>query len=97
MLRTDGARVEERERDRPIEQIATEASTAEERGKIARGMIVIGERGPVHRRRSRAGLWKSESGKKWLAPLVVFLCVTGLVLVLAATVEALAPFIYTIF
>jgi hypothetical protein len=44
-----------------------------------------------------AGLWKSKSGKKWLAPLVVFLCVTGLVLVLAATVETLAPFIYTIF
>jgi hypothetical protein len=30
-------------------------------------------------------------------PLVVFLCATGLVLVLAAAVEALAPFIYAIF
>jgi len=29
--------------------------------------------------------------------LVVFLCVTGLVLVVAAGVEALAPFIYAIF
>jgi hypothetical protein len=27
----------------------------------------------------------------------VFLCITGLVLVLASTVEVLAPFIYTIF
>jgi hypothetical protein len=32
-----------------------------------------------------------------LIPLVIFLCVTGAVLVLAATVEGLAPFIYTIF
>jgi hypothetical protein len=30
-------------------------------------------------------------------PLMVFLCVTGMVLVLASTVEALAPFIYAIF
>jgi hypothetical protein len=66
------------------------------RGKIARGMIVIGSALPSIGGFA-AGLWKSESGKKWLAPLVVFLCVTGLVLVLAATVEALAPFIYTIF
>ena len=43
------------------------------------------------------GLWSAKDGRKWLAPLVVFLCVTGLVLVLAASVEAVAPFIYTIF
>jgi hypothetical protein len=43
------------------------------------------------------GLWRSESGRRWLAPLAVFLCVIGLVLTLAATVEALAPFIYSIF
>ena len=36
-------------------------------------------------------------GKKWLIPLMVFLCVTGLLLILAATVEALAPFIYAVF
>jgi hypothetical protein len=30
-------------------------------------------------------------------PLAIFLCVTGLLLVLAAGVEALAPFIYSIF
>jgi hypothetical protein len=29
--------------------------------------------------------------------LAVFLCVLGLVLVLAASVEALAPFVYSIF
>jgi hypothetical protein len=43
------------------------------------------------------GLWRSESGNRWLVPLAVFLCVFGLVLILATTVEALAPFIYAIF
>jgi uncharacterized protein DUF5989 len=43
------------------------------------------------------GLWQSESGKRWLVPLAVFLCLFGFVLILAATVEALAPFIYAIF
>jgi hypothetical protein len=43
------------------------------------------------------GLWTNRQGNRWLVPLVVFLCVTGLVLIAAASVEALAPFIYTIF
>jgi hypothetical protein len=43
------------------------------------------------------GLWRSDSGKRWLLPLAVFLCIFGLVLGLATTVEALAPFIYAIF
>ena len=43
------------------------------------------------------GLWRRESGKRWLLPLAVFLCVFGLALILATTVEALAPFIYAIF
>ena len=43
------------------------------------------------------GLWRCDSGKRWLVPLAVFLCVFGLVLILAMTVEALAPFIYAIF
>jgi hypothetical protein len=43
------------------------------------------------------GLWQSDSGKRWLIPLTVFLCLFGLVLILATTVEALAPFIYAIF
>jgi hypothetical protein len=42
------------------------------------------------------GLWASDSGKRWLAPLAIFLCVTGLLLIIATTVEALAPFIYSI-
>lgn len=66
------------------------------RGKIRRGMIVIGAAVPSIVDFAR-GLWRSPGNRRWLIPLVVFLCVTGLVLVLASTVEALAPFIYTIF
>ena len=43
------------------------------------------------------GMWRSDSGKRWLVPLAVFLCLFGFVLILATTVEALAPFIYAIF
>ena len=43
------------------------------------------------------GLWRDETHKRWLIPLAVFLCVFGLVLIIATTVEALAPFIYAIF
>jgi hypothetical protein len=43
------------------------------------------------------GLWRSESGKKWMVPLALFFCVFGAVLVLATSVQALAPFIYAIF
>ena len=43
------------------------------------------------------GLWRRESDKRWLLPLAVFLSVFGVILILATTVEALAPFIYAIF
>ena len=43
------------------------------------------------------GLWRSESGKRWLIPLAVFLCLFGFILIVATTVQALAPFIYAIF
>ena len=43
------------------------------------------------------GTWRSEQGNRWLLPLTVFLCLFGAVLILATTVEALAPFIYAIF
>ena len=36
------------------------------------------------------GLWRSESDKRWLIPLVVFLCFFGLILIVATTVQALA-------
>jgi hypothetical protein len=43
------------------------------------------------------GLWRSDSQRRWLAPVAIFLCLTGLLLIVATTVEALAPFIYAIF
>jgi hypothetical protein len=66
------------------------------RSKLRRGLIVIGSAVPSIAEFAK-GLWRSEGGRRWLIPLVVFLCVTGMVLVLASTVEALAPFIYSIF
>ncbi|HYV41277.1 MAG TPA: DUF5989 family protein [Thermoanaerobaculia bacterium] len=66
------------------------------RGKFTRTLLVLGSAFPTIADGAR-GLWRSESGRKWMVPLLVFLCVTGLVLVLAAAVESLAPFIYAIF
>jgi Family of unknown function (DUF5989) len=43
------------------------------------------------------GLWSDGARRRWLVPLVVFLCLTAALLLLAASVEALAPFIYSIF
>jgi hypothetical protein len=43
------------------------------------------------------GLWRDRARKRWLVPLVVFLSLTAVLLLLAASVEALAPFIYSIF
>ena len=42
-------------------------------------------------------LWQGNGTRRLMIPLVVFLCALSFVLVLAATVEALAPFVYTIF
>lgn len=65
------------------------------RGKIKRGLIVLGSAsGSIAQ--LTGGLWRSESQKRWLIPLAIFLCLTGLILVVATTVEALAPFIYSI-
>jgi len=63
------------------------------RGKIARTLLVLGSAAPTIADGAR-GLWRDQ---KWLVPLIVFLCVTGLVLVAATSVEALAPFVYAIF
>jgi hypothetical protein len=64
------------------------------RGKFRRGMIIIGSAAGSISDLS-LGMWRG--GRRWLMPLAVFLCVTGLVLVLATSVEALAPFVYSIF
>jgi Family of unknown function (DUF5989) len=65
------------------------------RGRIQRGIVVLGSMvGSTAQLTS--GLWRSDSDKRWLTPLAIFLCGTGAILILAATVEALAPFIYSI-
>lgn len=66
------------------------------RGKLARTLLVLGSAGGTIADGAR-GLWRSESGRKWMIPLLVFICITGLVLIVAAGVEALAPFVYAIF
>jgi hypothetical protein len=66
------------------------------RGKIRRGLIILGSAtGSIGD--LALGMWRSGAAKRWLLPLAVFLCVSGLILILAASVEALAPFIYSIF
>jgi uncharacterized protein DUF5989 len=64
-------------------------------GRIRRQLIVFGSAfGTTGELAS--GLWRT-SGRRWMVPLVIFLCLTGLILTLAASVEALAPFVYSIF
>jgi hypothetical protein len=66
------------------------------RSGIHRRLIMLGTTGGSIADLVR-GLWRDEAGKRWLIPLAVFLCIIGMVLILATTVEALAPFIYAIF
>ena len=66
------------------------------RGRIQRGAIVLGSAAGSIAQLAR-GLARRDSNKRWMIPLAVFLCLTGLLLILVATVEALAPFIYAIF
>ena len=66
------------------------------RGKIGRQLIVLGSAAGSIADLTR-GLWRSDFGKRWLVPLAIFLCLTGLLLGIAMSVEALAPFVYSIF
>ncbi len=66
------------------------------RGRIQRGAIVLGSAAGSIAQLAR-GLSRRDSNKRWMIPLAVFLCLTGLLLILVTTVEALAPFIYAIF
>jgi hypothetical protein len=66
------------------------------RGLLQRQVIVFSSMGAAVSDLVR-GLWRGGGSKRWLAPLAVFLCLTGAILVLAAGVEALAPFVYAIF
>jgi hypothetical protein len=65
------------------------------RGRTRRGLIVLGSTFGSMAQLAQ-GLWQSDSNKRWLVPLAIFLCVMGLVLIVATTVEALATFIYSI-
>ena len=65
-------------------------------GGIRRRLMMLGTVGGSIADLGR-GMWRSEQGNRWLLPLAVFLCLFGLILIIAATVEALAPFIYAIF
>ena len=65
-------------------------------GKIERGVIILGSAaGSIGD--LALGMWRVDSSKRWVLPLAVFLCVMGLMLALAASVEVLAPFIYSVF
>ena len=66
------------------------------RSGIRRRLIMLGSVGSSTVDLAR-GMWRNERGNRWLLPLAVFLCLFGAVLILAASVEALAPFIYAIF
>lgn len=66
------------------------------RGRIRRGAIVLASTAGSIAQLAQ-GLSRRDSNRRWLIPLAVFLCLTGLLLILATTVEALAPFIYSIF
>ena len=67
-----------------------------QRGGLHRRLIMIASTGGSIADLAR-GVGRNESGYRWLVPLAVFLCLFGLILILATTVEALAPFIYAIF
>jgi hypothetical protein len=65
-------------------------------GKLRNGLVMLASMMPSTRDLVR-GLWQDPARKRWLVPLFVFLCLTAVLLLLAASVEALAPFIYSIF
>lgn len=67
-----------------------------QRGGIHRRLIMMASAGGSIADLAR-GLWRRETGKRWLVPLAVFLCIFGLLLIVATAVEAVAPFIYAIF
>ncbi|MFL6857207.1 MAG: DUF5989 family protein [Allosphingosinicella sp.] len=66
------------------------------KGRLRRQLVVLGSAFGSTGALAR-GLWRGGGEKRLMVPLAIFLCMTGLLLVLAAGVEALAPFIYSIF
>lgn len=66
------------------------------RGRFHRQMIVISSMAGSTSDLVQ-GMWREGPAKRVIIPLAVFLCLTGVILVAAASVEALAPFVYAIF
>ena len=66
------------------------------KGRLRSQLIIVGSASGTIADMVR-GMWRSTGGRRWMIPLVVFLCSVGVILTLAAGVEALAPFIYSIF
>jgi hypothetical protein len=66
------------------------------KGRLRRQLIIVGSASGTIADLVR-GMWHSPGGRRWMIPLAVFLCSVGVILALAAGVEALAPFIYSIF
>ncbi|ANI79937.1 MULTISPECIES: DUF5989 family protein [Sphingobium] len=66
------------------------------KGRLRRQLIIVGQAGGTIADLVR-GMWQSPGGRRWMIPLVVFLCSVGVILTLASGVQALAPFIYSIF
>jgi hypothetical protein len=66
------------------------------RGKMRRGLIVMASAvGSIAD--LAQGMWRGGASRRWLLPLAIFICLTGMLLILATSVEALAPFVYSIF
>jgi Family of unknown function (DUF5989) len=65
-------------------------------GRLRNGLLMVGSIAPSAGDLVR-GLWRAERRSRWLVPLVLFLCLCAVLLLLASSVEALAPFIYSIF
>lgn len=68
----------------------------QQHGRMRNGLVVLASMLPSVRD-LLGGLTHGPVPKRWLVPLVVFLCLTAILLLLASSVEALAPFIYSIF
>jgi hypothetical protein len=67
-----------------------------QRNKLRRGLAILAVV-PASVGSLVRGLASRRGGRPWMMPLALFLCLTGLGLLLALGVEALAPFIYAIF
>lgn len=67
-----------------------------QKGRLHRQVLVLGSAFGSTGSLAK-GLWRRGSTKRFMVPLAIFLCVTGLLLVIAASVEALSPLIYSMF